>query len=95
MLNLVGDLLSAAFILAVKLFTPVLIAMMLTSLTLGFLGRTMPQLNILSVGFAVRSMTALGMAGFALAASGDVLIEALIDALDTIRDAFGLVPLTL
>ena len=95
MLELVGDLLSAAFILAVKLFAPVLIAMMLTSLTLGFLGRTMPQLNILSVGFAVRSMAALGTAGFALAASGEVLIEALIETLETIRAAFGLSPLDL
>jgi flagellar biosynthetic protein FliR len=95
MLNLVADLLSAAFILAIKLFAPVLIAMMLTSITLGFLGRTMPQLNILSVGFAVRSMAALGTAAFALAASGDVLIEALIDTLETIRAAFGLSPLDL
>ena len=72
-----GDLLSAAFILAIKLFAPVLIALLLTSLVMGFLGRTMPQLNILTIGFALRSMSALAVAAVALAASQDVLVEAI------------------
>ena len=90
-----GDLLSAAFILAIKLFAPVLIALLLTSIVMGFLGRTMPQLNILTVGFAVRSLAALGIAALALAASQDVLVEALIEALEAIRATFGLSPLEL
>lgn len=93
MMAMIGDLLSAAFILAIKLFAPVLIALLLTSLVMGFLGRTMPQLNILTIGFALRSMSALAVAAVALAASQDVLVEALIDCLETIRAAFGLAPL--
>jgi len=92
---LLVELLAGAFSVGIRLAGPALVALMLTSLTLGFLSRTIPQLNILSVGFAVRSMAALGTAGFALAASGDVLIAALMDALETIRAAFGLSPLDL
>ena len=95
MMAMIGDLLSAAFILAIKLFAPVLIALLLTSIVMGFLGRTMPQLNILTVGFAVRSLAALGVAALALAASQDVLVEALIEALEAIRATFGLSPLEL
>jgi len=94
MMDMIGDLLSAAFILAVKLFAPVLIALLLASIVLGFLGRTIPQLNILSVGFAVRSLAALTVAALALAASQDVLVEALINCLQSIRTAFGLGPLS-
>jgi flagellar biosynthetic protein FliR len=90
---LIGDVLSAAYILGIKLFSPVLIALLLTTLAMGFLSRTMPQLNILSVGFALRSMVAIGVAAFALAASGDLLADALLEALAAVRAAFGLTPL--
>ncbi|MHC4067154.1 MAG: flagellar biosynthetic protein FliR [Planctomycetota bacterium] len=92
---LLADLLSAAFILAIKLFSPVLIALMLTTLTLAFVSRTMPQLNILSVGFAVRSMAAIGTAALALAASQEVLVRALTGALESVRASLGLGPLGL
>jgi flagellar biosynthetic protein FliR len=92
-LVVMANLLSAAFILAAKLFAPVFIALILASMSMGFLSRTMPQLNILSVGFAVRSLSALATAGFALAVSQEVLVDALLDALDVLRAALGLGPL--
>jgi len=73
----------------------VLIALLLTTLTLAFVSRTMPQLNILSVGFAIRSMAAIGTAALALAASQDVLVEALTGALASVRSVLGLSPLDL
>ncbi len=91
--ELIADVITAAFILAIKLFSPVLIALMMTTLTLGFLSRTIPQLNILSIGFALRTMVAIGVASMALAASQDVIVEALLGALDRLRRAFELSPL--
>jgi hypothetical protein len=38
-------------------------------------------------------MVAIGVAAFALAASGDLLADALLDALAAVRAAFGLTPL--
>ena len=93
MMYVLSELLTVAMILTVKLFAPVFITLALTSLTLGFLGRTMPQLNILSIGFAVRTMAALSMAGLALGASRGVLVDALVNTLETLRAAFGLAPL--
>ncbi len=90
---LLSDLLSAAYILAIKLFSPVLITLLLTTLAMGFLTRTMPQLNILSVGFALRSMAAIAASVVAIAASQDLLVDALLGALQAIRAAFGLSPL--
>lgn len=91
--DLLVDLMTGAFVLGLKLAAPVLIALFLATVTLGFLARTMPQLNILSVGFAVRAMLALGVALLALPAGREVFIEALNESVVAIRDAFGLGPM--
>jgi len=91
-LTLAADLLSSSYVLAVKLSGPVLIALLLTELMLAFVARTIPQLNILTVGFAARSIVAMGVAAVALAASQDLLVTGLLDALDAIRVALGLAP---
>lgn len=47
-------LLTTSFLLALKVAAPVLAAMLLAGLALGAIQRTMPQLNILSIGFPLR-----------------------------------------
>jgi len=49
-------LMTAAFVLAVKLSAPILVTMLLVGTAMGLIQRTMPQLNILSAGFQVRIM---------------------------------------
>lgn len=83
---------TAAFVLGIRLAGPVLIALFLTGTAMGFLSRTMPQLNILSVGFTVRVMVAIGIAGFALAEYQDVLLDAVWTAFETLRSGMGLDP---
>jgi len=43
-----------AFVLALKIAAPVVITLFLTSLAMGFIARTVPQVNILSIGFLIR-----------------------------------------
>jgi flagellar biosynthetic protein FliR len=86
------EMLSAAFILGVRLAGPVLIALFLSGTALGFLSRTMPQLNILSVGFTLRALLTLGVAALTLAACQDMMLDALADGLDVVRASFGLPP---
>ncbi len=89
---LLVETLAAAFILGVRLAGPVLIALFMTGTTLGVLSRTMPQLNILTVGFALRLLVALAVAGAALGACEGILLDAIWDGVDSIRAAFGLDP---
>ena len=56
--------------LALKVAAPVLIAMLLATVAMGFLHRAMPASHILSTGLPVRAMVgllvmALGLAGLA------------------------------
>lgn len=68
MLESVLSLLAAAFVLGFKLSAPAVLALFLATLALGFVQRTMPQLNILSVGFQVRVMLGLLVMVVSLAA---------------------------
>ncbi len=88
--DLIAGLLSAAYALGLRLAAPVLLALLIATLSLGFLSRTMPQLNILSIGFPVRVLIALCTAGFVLAASGELLSDALVDAFDQLRLVLGM-----
>lgn len=67
-LEMVVQVLTTSLILALKLAAPVLLAMMLASLSLGIIQRTMPQLNILSAGFQIRVMLALIIVAGSIAA---------------------------
>jgi flagellar biosynthetic protein FliR len=89
-LALLVDLLHASFVLGLKLAGPVMIAMFMTTMTMGILSKTMPQLNILSVGFIVRILVCLSAAALSLSSARSVLVNACYDALDAVRGALGL-----
>jgi len=59
-LKILTDVLTAAFQLGVRMAGPAVVAIFLATLALGFISRTMPQLNILAAGFPLR--IALGFA---------------------------------
>ncbi len=89
---LLAEMLAAAFILGIRLAAPVLIALFMVGTGLAFLSRTMPQFNILSIGFAVRAMVALAVAAVALSAGEELLLDAVWDGVEMVRTAFGLDP---
>ena len=57
--DLLTLLVSQSFVLGIRAAAPVVMAVMLSTLVLGLIGRTLPQLNILVVGFGVNSMITL------------------------------------
>ena len=61
MLSAVVSVLTAACVLAIKVAAPATVALFLASLSMGFIQRTMPQLNILSAGFQIRVMLGLAV----------------------------------
>jgi len=67
-LNMVVAVLAASFTLALKVAAPVLVALLLATVALGLLQKTIPQCNILSIGLGVRAMLGLVVLAAALAA---------------------------
>ena len=77
--QVLADLAGAGAELGLKVAAPTLAVMSLMSLTMGFLGRTVPQINLLSVGFPARAAAGLFVLALTLSPAADVLI-ALLDA---------------
>lgn len=48
-----------SMILAIRVAAPVTVALFLAEIAMGFVGRTVPQLNVLSVGFSIRILLGL------------------------------------
>ncbi len=53
-------MLSQSFLLGIRAAAPTMTALLLATLVLGLIGRTMPQINILAVGFGINSLLTLG-----------------------------------
>ena len=62
-------LLQESFALGVRAAAPVAAALLLSMLVLGLIGRTLPQLNILMVGFGLNSMLAFAMFSLTIGAA--------------------------
>ncbi len=59
-------ILNQSFHLGFRAGAPVVAAVLVSTVVLGLIARTMPQLNILAVGFGLNSMLSLGIMGFSL-----------------------------
>ncbi len=66
---------SASTVLAARLAAPILLTMLVLDLTLGFLGKTIPQLNVMAAGLSLKAMVGIGVLalGVALFATQSVL----------------------
>jgi flagellar biosynthetic protein FliR len=76
LLNMVTALLGLSFVFALRVAAPVLVAVLLATVAMGFLGRTLPQLNILTTGLPVTVLLGLLVVAIALAAMGPILEQA-------------------
>ncbi len=83
-------LLGQSFSLGVRAAAPAVTALLLATLVLGVIGRTLPQLNVLSLGFGLNSLLAfaavaltIGIAVWAFADRIAPALETAFDALET------------
>lgn len=58
--ELIGGLIAGGFELALRVAAPVLCLIMAETIVLGFLMKTVPQLNVMSLGFPVKVLVGLG-----------------------------------
>jgi flagellar biosynthetic protein FliR len=89
-LEALTTLLSQSLVLGVRAAAPAMTALLLATLVLGLIGRTLPQINILAVGFGVNSLlslaclfTTVGVVAWAFPQQTSNAIDVLCDALST------------
>lgn len=69
------DMTAGVFVMAIKLAAPVVTALFLTSLALGIMARTVPQMNVFVVGFPLKIGVGMGMLAFSLPLFQTVLVK--------------------
>jgi flagellar biosynthetic protein FliR len=85
---MVVGLLSASTSLAIQLAAPILVTMLVVDVVLGFLSKTVPQINILSAGLSLRAVVGLAVLLLGLAATSELVRNSLVDALEQLSAAW-------
>jgi flagellar biosynthetic protein FliR len=80
-------LLMRSFELGVRIAAPATTALLLATLVLGLISRTMPQLNVLALGFGLNALILLTVFGLALAGTAAVLEGEFEPMFQTVLDA--------
>jgi flagellar biosynthetic protein FliR len=80
-------LLSQSFMLAIRAAAPAMAALLLATLVLGLIGRTLPQINILVVGFSVNALLTAGVLVVSIGAIVWAFPQPAVDAIEVMTDA--------
>lgn len=87
-LTLLVSILTNAFILGVRVAGPALVAIFLATIALGFISRTMPQLNILAAGFPIRITLGLSLIVISFGTIGILIEDNIVYVLESIGGIF-------
>ncbi len=79
-------LMSQSFALGIHAAAPLMIALFLSTVVLGLIGRTLPQINIIAVGFGINSFLTLAMTLLSLGTVAWTFQEPTIDALRALQE---------
>ena len=81
--------LGAAFELGLRVAAPLLAIVCLETVVMGYLSKSVPQLNVLSIGFPVRIIVGLGVIVASLAAIDEALVDGTAGAIEELLVASG------
>ncbi len=82
-------LLTQSFVLGIRAAAPVVASLLLSTLVMGLIGRTLPQLNILAVGFGMNSMLTFGTLGLVMGTAALVFQEQVEPAIEVLLDSLA------
>ncbi len=85
LLDMLFGMLQATTTLALQLAAPMLVTMLVVDLSLGLIGKTMPQFNIMSAGVTLRTVVGMVVLILGIALSANVISGKLIKAMDVLR----------
>ncbi len=85
LLALICGMLAASAEVALRISAPLLAIVFLETVTLGFLAKTMPQLNMLNIGFPIRILVGLAVMAVGLLVIQEVLLTHISDILEQLQ----------
>jgi flagellar biosynthesis protein FliR len=87
--DLLVNALTVASAAAIRIAAPAVLTLFLVNLALGFIARTVPQLNIVTVGFSVKALIGFVIMAVALPSAMNAYVDTLNVSLEWVRDLMG------
>ena len=84
-LELLVSVLSSGFELAIRVASPIIGVVSMLMIAMGFIMKTMPQINIMSVGFSIQILAGLSILAIFIATVGMIAGDEMIHALEMIN----------
>ena len=86
------ELLGESFVVGVRAAAPVMVALLMSVLILGLISRTLPQLNVIAIGFNLNSLIMLAVLSVCIGAMVGVLVFRVDGMLALVRDSLTVPP---
>ena len=85
--EVVINILAQSFSLGIRAAAPLLVALLLSNLVLGLVSRTLPQINVIVVGFSVNGLLAMSVLVLSVGAAAWTFQQPAMDVLDRLKEA--------
>jgi flagellar biosynthetic protein FliR len=79
-------ILTQSFSLGIRAGAPILTALLLSNIVLGLISRTLPQINVIAVGFGLNSLLTLGMLFLTIGAVAWTFQEPTVDVMQQVAE---------
>jgi len=89
LVEILVEICALSFAMAIRVAGPMILALMLAFVTLGFISRSLPQVNLFTVGFPVKISIALIVMAMTIMALEPLLLDGLGICLEGIRGGLG------
>jgi flagellar biosynthetic protein FliR len=86
-IDLLRDLVHQSLVLGLQIVAPLLAAMSLVALTMGFLGHSVPQINVMVIGFPVRALMSLTVLVASLSGIAKLVSDVVPRVIDSLHQA--------
>lgn len=86
--ELLTGLLLSCTVLVARLVAPTIVAMLLADVVLGFISKTLPQLNVMSAGMPIRSMLGMLVIAAGITYTNEVMRSEIVDSAFTVQKAW-------
>jgi flagellar biosynthetic protein FliR len=87
--DLLIKLFTGAASFAIQLAAPVLVTMVVVDLALGFIGKTIPQFNVMSAGLTIRSLVGMMVLVMSVGLASRVMRQELASSLELVTRGFS------
>jgi flagellar biosynthetic protein FliR len=81
------SVLTQSFALGIRAAAPLMAALLLSNLVLGLISRTLPQINVIAVGFSVNSLLAMALMFLSIGAVAWTFQDPTLEVLEHLREA--------